>query len=318
MQQIFSRLSQQFLQRLKLIVPPNKYQSVLNSYLEKRPITIRVNTLKTNSRELRDELLQKGIKMQVVSWNPNTFILPEASLHDLTKLDLYNSGYFYVQSLSSQIPPLILLPKPGETILDIAAAPGSKTTQMGALMQNKGKIFANDTNPIRLDKLKYNLGIQGVTNTETITKYPNQIERDYPDIFDKVLADVPCSGEGKIFLKDPKSLGGWSEKKIRGFAKIQKDILKAAITATKPGGKIVYSTCTLSPEENEEVINETLTKFSGKLTVEKIYIPGLSVTNALTKWNNVNFYPSIQNAIRILPSDLMEGFFVASLRKLRS
>src|SRR3989339_261596 len=133
MQQIFSRLSQQFLQRLKLIVPPNKYQSVLNSYLEKRPITIRVNTLKTNSRKLRDELLQKGIKMQVVSWNPNTFILPEASLHDLTKLDLYNSGYFYVQSLSSQIPPLILLPKPGETILDIAAAPGSKTTQMGAL-----------------------------------------------------------------------------------------------------------------------------------------------------------------------------------------
>jgi len=233
-------------------------------------------------------------------------------------LNLYKEGYYYVQSLSSMIPLLVLNPKPGEKILDICAAPGSKTTQMATMMGNKGEILANDTSPIRRLRLEANLKIQGV-NCAYVSGFPAQsLWIKFPEFFDKTLCDVPCSMEGRFHTFEPESYKGWLVKKVRNLSRLQKWILRSAVSATKVGGRIIYSTCTLSPEENEEVIDWILEKEKGKVQVEKISVAGCQLSDAVMGWDGKKYNPEVGKTARILPSETMEGFFVASLRKIKS
>ena len=236
----------------------------------------------------------------------------------LTASDLYSQGFFYIQSLSSMVPPLVLNPQPGEKILDLTAAPGSKTTQIAMLMKNTGEIVANDKSTIRNYKLTANLKIQGVKNTK-VENLPGQILwKKYPECFDKTLVDVPCSMEGRINLADEKSYEDWSTNKIHYLEEVQKFLLRSAISATKPGGEIVYSTCTLAPEENEGVIDWLLIKEKGKVIVEDIDLTFSDKSSSLTRWNNKIFSKEIKKTLRIFPSFLMEGFYIAKLKKLSS
>lgn len=253
-----------------------------------------------------------------VEWYGDAFILPSMSAHRLSQLPEYDKGIFYVQNVSSMIPPLVLSPKRGEFVLDIAAAPGSKTTQLAALMNNTGKIVANDTSSIRMETLRVNLQKLGVENVRPQKKPAQILWKDYPEMFDKVLVDVPCSMEGTIQMNIPKTFEYWSSKRVKELSKMQRWILRSAVSCAKPGGVIVYSTCTLSPEENEDVIEWILRKENGAVITEPAHIFGLNTDPGITSWKTKTYKLTANHLMRILPDQSMEGFFVAKLRKIRT
>ncbi len=313
-------LPQAFLEKLHLLFPETRdYDRVLASFSKRKPSTFRVNTLKTTQEALLSALAQLGIHVDTVSWNTIAFILKNVEQKVLTATDYYTQGELYVQSLSSMIPPLVLDPQKGDKVLDLCAAPGSKTTQMAAMMENTGEIIANDSSRIRNFRLKANLAVQGVTNT-TIVMMPGEfLWKQSPQYFDKTLVDVPCSMEGRFYTEDPKSYADWSPKKVKELSQKQKFLIRSAVSATKVGGTIVYSTCTLSPEENEEVVDWILEKEQGCLEVEKVSIPSLTdAMPGLTSFGKRNYNPDLVKTLRVSPSETMEGFYVAKLKKVKS
>jgi len=229
--------------------------------------------------------------VKAVSWSPLAYIVKKQGNTRIAALPVFTNGFLYLQSLASMLPALVLNPQKGERILDACAAPGSKTTQMAAIMENTGTIVANDISPIRLAKLKANCRIQGITNVVTSQEPAQNLSMKYTQYFDKVLVDAPCTGTG---VHD-----NWSEDYIASFPERQKAILRTAIACTKPGGTIVYSTCTISPDENEGVI-------------EKILKEG-NVQNIPVEIPNFTF----DSPGRVNPTTDYEGFFVAKLRKFK-
>jgi len=311
-------LPQEFIFRLKDLLPSSYYYQVLNSFTKRKPTTFRVNTLKITAAQLRKSLADEGIKADAIHWYPDAFTLKNTTLRKLQDTKWYKEGYLYVQSFSSMIPALVLTPKLGEKVLDITAAPGSKTTQIAMSMGNSGEIIANDISRVRLFKLEANLKTQGVTNVKIVNTPAQRIWQLYPEYFDKTLVDVPCSMEGRFDTHEPKTYAGWSVKRVKELAKDQKWILRSAVSATRPGGVIVYSTCTISPEENEGVIDWILKKEAGKLRVEIIVLTGLQTMPGVEKWYDDTYSQEVKKTVRILPSATMEGFFVAKLRKTKS
>lgn len=307
-----------FLERLKKIIPPEKYEDVLASFCQKRPTTLRANTLKISPAELQSELAKSEVSIEPVSGFENAFVLKNVSLYQLSQHELYKNGSLYVQSLSSMLPPLILSPQPGERILDLTAAPGSKTTQMAAMMSNEGEITANDLSLVRLFKLQANLKMQGVTNTYARRGPGQHFWQKYPEYFDKTLIDAPCTMEGRFACDDPKTYDDWSMKKIKELSIRQCHLLRSAVSATKVGGTIVYSTCTLAPEENEQVVDWLLRKENGGVELVDIELGNIPTSPAVMSWEKKTFLPEIGKTVRILPSAPMEGFFVAKLQKTRS
>lgn len=281
-----------------------------------RPTTFRVNTLKSTRQQIEKILIEKDIPFTHSNWYPDAFIVPFEFDEQIVKSDEFKNGLIYVQSLSSMLPPLILDPKPGETVLDLCAAPGSKTTQMAAMMKNEGQIIANDNSRIRSYRLQGNIRIQAVTNTKTFLGPGQAIWQRFGNVFDKVLADVPCSLEGRFNINDPDSFRQWTTKEVKKLSDRQKFLLRSAISATKKGGEIVYSTCTLSPEENEEVVDWILKKEVENIEILPIQVPGLTLTNSLLKWKNKTYIPEVAMSKRIIPNETFEGFFVAKFKKI--
>jgi len=287
---------------------------VLASFV-RRPTTFRVNTLKTDRVTLLSKMTQAGFQLDPVDWYADAFILRNKSKTELIDSTFYQSGEIYVQSLSSMIPPLVLQPQPGENICDLTAAPGSKTTQIAAMMNNAGEIIANDRSKIRLHKLVANLKLQGVTIVRTRLSNGEDLWKRFPEHFDRVLVDAPCSLEGRFETGNAKSFGDWSLRKVDFLSQIQSHLLRSAVSMTKPGGVIVYSTCTLSPEENEQVIDWLLRKEPGAVEVESIETRLPENYPGLAQWEHKEFSPEIAKTVRILPSEIMEGFYLAKLRK---
>jgi 16S rRNA (cytosine1407-C5)-methyltransferase len=300
---------------------PEAAERILAAFAQTRLTSFRVNTLKATIDDVQTALTNAGYQLEQLPWWENAFLLPNPEVQQIFH-PLYEEGKFYVQGLSSMLPPLILNPQPGEDILDLTAAPGSKTTEIGALMQNQGHILANDLSPVRLFKLQANLNQQGVTIAQVKRGPGELLWRRFPEQFDRTLIDVPCSMEGRIQENDPKSYEDWSVKKIKELSMRQKMLLRSAISATKPGGTIVYSTCTLAPEENEAVVQWALEKEQGKVVLEEIVIPKLTdqhnelITPGITEWQGQHYSSELRKTLRIYPSEQMEGFYVAKLRKL--
>lgn len=311
-------LPYQFRERLQHIIPKKFYASVLDSFCHNRPTTFRTNTIKISTKDLQLELEKEHIVTEQIQWYKDAFILSHQPKEILMDTNWYKNGFLYIQNLSSMIPPLVLDPQPHDLICDIAAAPGSKTTQIAALMNNEGKIIANDKSHVRRYRLEANLKLQGVTNT-SISKLAGQaLWHMYPEYFDRTLVDVPCSMEGRINCQEQETYEQWSVKKIKSLVQIQRFLLRSGISATKPGGIIVYSTCTLAPEENEGIIDWILEKEKDAIQVEKINLKMEETLPELTCWNNKTYVTTLNNTIRIRPSFLMEGFYVAKLKKTRS
>lgn len=311
-------LPEKFLGKLASYTDEESRKEILTSFCSRHPSTFRANTLKITAEELQKKLSELGIETERVNWYTDAFILKNVPQKVLTETDLYKNGYFYVQSLSSMIPPLVLEPKENEHILDLTAAPGSKTTQIAALMKNTGEIIANDKSRIRMYKLEANLKIQGVTNTKASYIPGEFFWKRYPEYFDKTLVDVPCSMEGRFFVEDPKSYQDWTPGKVKMLSEMQKWLLRSAISATQPGGTIVYSTCTLSPEENEGVIDWILKKEKTTIQLETIELKGLKTYPGITTFGQKQFDKEVSKTLRIFPTQIMEGFFVTKIKKLHS
>jgi 16S rRNA (cytosine1407-C5)-methyltransferase len=308
-----------FLDKLSRIVPSNQWDKVLKTFSNSKPPTFRVNTLKTSVGSVRERLGSSGFKLESVQWYRDAFILRNKRQRDLEETEVYSQGEIYVQNLSSMIPPLVLDPQPGEAVLDLTAAPGSKTTQMACLMKGEGNITANDNNPVRLSKLAANVERQGASN---VTLLPagdgGLVWKDRFEAFDRVLLDAPCSAEGRFLLEEPSTYRFWKEDTNRKMAKDQRRLFKSAFLALKPGGTLVYSTCTFAPEENEQVLDWALQTFLGALEIEALSFPAPTSLPGLAAWDGVSFHPSVARSLRLLPTPEREGFFTARLRKLRS
>ena len=207
------------------------------------------------------------------------------------------------------VPPLVLDPKPGEYVLDMTAAPGSKTTQIAALMKNKGEIVANELDKIRCERLKYNVNLQGIDIVEVINGRGERLGEKYKEQFDKVLLDAPCSGEGRFIATSSATYKSWSKKTVNDLVKLQKKLFESAVNCLKPEGVLVYSTCTINRYENEYILDWAIKN----LNVKMLDI-SLEIRDTL-KGDNTNIDDSINKAIKILPSKTMEGFFVAKFQK---
>lgn len=310
-------LPEKFIERLEWLYSETQVKQVLQAFEHNLAPSFRVNTIKANRAKVQNALEEQGFILQQVAWYKDAFVLLNKSTRELTETSAYKSGYIYIQNLSSMIPALALDPKPDETVLDIAAAPGSKTTQIASLMKNTGEITANDLSYKRLFKLKDNLSQMGVTNTKVLNLAGESFWKRLPEYFDKTLVDVPCSMEGRIRCHEPETYANWSTKKIKQLSKLQKYLLRSAISCTKVGGTIIYSTCTLSPEENEEVIEWVVEKSNGAVRCEKIEINHLILQQGLAQWKKKRFnYTKATN--RVVPNEAMEGFFISKIKKVAS
>ncbi len=227
-------------------------------------------------------------------------------------------GYYYIQEIASMLPIIALKPKPNEIILDLCAAPGSKTTQMSAFMKNKGTIIANDISLSRIKILASNLERCGcsniiITKKEGFALCQKFIKQNFQ--FDKILLDVPCSGEGTL-RNNPKTALMWNVNSIKKFSWLQKKLIVSALKILGPNGILVYSTCTHAPEENEEVIDFALRNFKN-IKIESTNLP-VKCRQGITKWQNRTYVDDVKKLCRIYPQDNNTGgFFIAKLRKVK-
>ncbi|QSG09242.1 RsmB/NOP family class I SAM-dependent RNA methyltransferase [Halapricum desulfuricans] len=273
------------------------------------PPVVRVNTIKTTIERARRGLQEAGIELDPVEWHPGLFRLPE----DQPGANWpYSHGWIHGQEEVSAVPATVLDPQPGERVWDATAAPGSKTTQLAALMDDRGLVVATDNNMGRLSALRSNTERLGVTNVAVT----NEDARNHSlkpfggELYDRALVDVPCSCEGTI-RKNPDTLEEWSLGHVEGIAGVQKGILTRAIQATREGGTIVYSTCTFAPEENEGVLDHVLEAEDCRLL--NFELP-LAYRDGVTEWDGETFDPQVERAKRIYPHhNDTGGFFVAKL-----
>jgi 16S rRNA (cytosine1407-C5)-methyltransferase len=275
-----------------------------------------VNTTLAKTEELLSQLENVNIQAEGIQELSGSFFV-NADRKTITDLSPYKDGLLYIQSLASQIPVKALDVQPGEKVLDLCAAPGSKTTQLAIAMNCQGELIANEPNRERFFKLLSNLKHQKVDHFVTPKKYPGQnYPAFYAEYFDRVLVDAPCSSESRFIEDDPKSYHYWSAPKVKSLAKLQKKLLTAAIHCVKPGGTIVYSTCSFSPEENELVLHDLLKRYP-QMEVEEIEcaMPSLPI---LKEWNGRELNPSIGKAFRIHPDQKVESFFIAKLKKVKT
>jgi 16S rRNA (cytosine1407-C5)-methyltransferase len=208
---------------------------------------------------------------------------------------------------------LALDPRPGERVLDMCAAPGSKTTHIGALMENTGELVANDLSRARSHRLRAVLDQLGVS-AEVRTGPGEKIGHRNPATFDRVLVDAPCSGEGRMRKEDPRSFSNWRGTLPKRLSSRQKSLLHSAIDAVKPGGVIVYSTCTFAPEENELVLTRALERYGDRVELDEVPVTLPDSLETVREFNGRTI-AALPRAIRLAPPN-MDGFFIARLRRI--
>lgn len=274
-------------------------EKIIEGYLKQRVVTLRVNTIKSDKEKIYQKLQQSGIETENVSWYRDAFIIKNVREDEIKKLDIYENGEIYLQSLSSMLPPIILEPKEKENILDMAAAPGGKTTEIAAISQNRAFITACEKNKIRAERLKYNLQKQGIGCVNVMLEDARKLSDFFS--FDKILLDAPCSGSGTMSVFD----NNFSKDLIDRSSKTQEELLKKALKILKPGGEVVYSTCSILKQENEEVLKKILQNNNAEIVPIELV-------------NDIPLLPtSINGTLCICPTDLYEGFFVAKIRKIK-
>lgn len=277
---------------------------IIEGYSANRALTFRVNTLKAETSNIEKILDEANIKYERVKWNKEAFIIKNANKSIIENLEIYKQGKIYLQSLSSMLPPIILQPEEGMDILDMAAAPGGKTTQIAAITKNKANITACEINGIRAERLKYNVEMQGAKCVYIMKSDARKIDNFFS--FDQILLDAPCSGSGIIDAKDINLSKKFTTKLINKTTSLQTELLKKAIKILKPGKEMVYSTCSILSCENEDIIKKAL--------------EGTKTRIVPIELNNIKDLPllptKIKGTVCLYPNELYEGFFIAKIKKL--
>lgn len=275
---------------------------IIEGYKKERNTSIRINNLKTTKEDVLIILKENNINYQEINWYENSLLLDVKE--DIVKtLDIYNEGKIYLQSLSSQLPPLFLEPKENEQILDMTAAPGGKTTEIAALTNNGALITAVEKNKIRADRLKYNIEKQGAKKVSVLNVDSRRLDEFF--MFDKILLDAPCSGSGTL---SKETINDFNEDLLTRSIKFQKELIEEAIKHLKVNGELIYSTCSILKEENEEILKHILNKNNN------IEITPLDLNN----FKDLPLLPSnINGTLCVMPTKEYEGFFVSKLKRIK-
>lgn len=236
---------EKFQERMQQMLGDEEYAEFLKSYDLPFHNGLRINTWKTKPQEL---LQRMGVDLKQVPWNETGFYLENKK--QFSKHPYYQGGLYYIQEASAMLPAKLVNAQPGEKILDMCAAPGGKSTAIGAALKGEGLLISNDISKSRAKALLRNLEGFGIINSIVVSEYPEKLSRYFPEFFDKVLIDAPCSGEG-MFHKEPSMTESWLRMGPEEYHKLQMEILTYGAKMVRPGGKLIYSTCTFSPEEDE-------------------------------------------------------------------
>ena len=302
-----------FFERLKQIIPTQLFQQIIATFGQSKKLGIRLNTLKTASLESLSALVTHPLTTTDFE---NIYLAEPDDREALTHSQEFSDGLFYIQNLSSMLPALLLELLPGQEILDLCAAPGSKTSQLATLINNNGHIAAVERNKKRYFKLQDNLRRQGVTCVKTFLRDGKTVYRHCENKFDRVLVDAPCSSEAVFNTNNPDSFKYWDPKNIKKIARDQWQLLYSGFVSLKPGGILIYSTCTFEPEENEAVVNKLLKKFGDQMQLLPINLTITNTQPGLGEWQSKIFHPDTHKCVRILPTQAFEGFFITKIRKL--
>ncbi|MBI2207906.1 NOL1/NOP2/sun family putative RNA methylase [Candidatus Woesearchaeota archaeon] len=303
---------EKFAERYSKLTDWEEFKTCSLSFLRR---SIRVNTLKISIPELKKRL-EKNWVLEQVPWCREGFWIEHRAKErrDIGNLVEHPLGYFYTQEAASMIPPIVLEPKEDEIILDMAASPGSKTTQIAQYMNNRGILVANDYTTDRMKPLSINMQRCGITNA-IITLMQGQWFHNANVKFDRILVDAPCSGTGTI-RKSLKTLRIWNPNMVKRLSITQKQLLETAFNILKNNGTLVYSTCSLEPEENEAVVDFLLNKYENA-EIEPIELKNVKKSEPILNFENKEYNKNIKNCLRIWPQDNdTEGFFVAKIKKL--
>jgi 16S rRNA C967 or C1407 C5-methylase (RsmB/RsmF family) len=356
MQNEIYRLPKEFIGQLQELYP-TRFNQILETFLKKKESSFRINFLKTDLVSLRRQLIKEHVHHQELPYPKGAFLLKD-DLRQFQKTSVYMQGWVYVQNVSSMIPVTILDPQNGEEILDLCAAPGTKTTQIFSLAPGV-KVTAVEKSRVRYYKLLANLSYQGIRamrpprEFESLDHHPKHRDDDeeensgqaipqnvpvadtapeatvylmdgiwarkkFPEEFDKILVDAPCSASGRFDVFNPRSFKYWSERKMHEMMHTQKKLLSSAFAALKEGGTLIYSTCTFSPQENEGVVDWLLEKFKNKLRVAPINVPIANAAEGEIRFGGVRFAGDVRLTRRIIPNNYLEAFYIAKLIKTSS
>lgn len=287
-----------------------------------RPVTFRANALKSNAAEVADVLNAAGIEFERVPWYADAFVVPASFERAVWDLDLIHDGKIYLQSLSSMLPPLALAVQPGQDVLDMCAAPGGKTTQLAAL-EPQAHVTAAEMHAPRADKLEHNLEKQGAKNVQVMRIDARELDEFFS--FDRILLDAPCTGSGTIVAGCERTIKGFSEQLLQKCARSQRALLDRGLTVLKPGGYLLYSTCSVLPQENEDAVLHALKKHRDceLVALDKAEDADGNPTVAtpfaklLAQHDIPVLHNEIEGTVTVAPAREYEGFFLALMTKKR-
>lgn len=299
------QLPEAFLSRMESMLG-TEYPDFLASYNKPRRQGLRLNTLKISPE---DFLKISPFPLEPVPWTDNGFYYPPDTRP--ARHPFYRCGLYYLQEPSAMAPAAFLAVSPGDRVLDLCAAPGGKATELGARLRGKGLLAANDADSARCKALLRNLELMGISNSFVTNETPQRLVSAFPDFFDKILVDAPCSGEG-MFRKEPAAVKTWSPDKSESCARLQREILTQAVHMLSPGGLLMYSTCTFAPAENEGSVSYVLEHFPDMELKQLPETHGFSPGNP--QWGNHD--PRLSRCLRLWPHKIQgEGHFLALFYK---
>ncbi len=305
-----------FLDRLREIVSPDDFDGVAETFTkQKAACSFWLNPMVADPEETYKQLRADGIDAEPVPGIPNGCVAPWEQRSHVTDHALAGSGALYVQNLSSLLAVQVLKPRPREYVIDMCAAPGGKTLHIAAMMHKKGRVSAIEMVRLRYNKLVDNLKRGGADFVKTYMTDGRRVNRKTVDYFTRALVDAPCSSEARFHVDEPDSYAYWSEDKVMECAVKQRGLLISALDAIRPGGVCVYCTSSFSPEENESVIDQALIEFGDDVYVQDIEVPVATTRPGMTEWRGRKFDDQVAKAVRILPDDRFEGFFICRLRR---
>lgn len=277
--------------------------AIIAGFSAERPVTLRVNPLRADRAQVELQLQEAGLKWERVPWYEDAYVVRGVREDALQALPAYEAGGIYLQNLSAMIPPLVLAPRQGETVLDMAAAPGGKTTQMAALSGNAALITACEKNRIRAERMQFNLQRQGATRVSVMVEDARRLDDLFS--FDRILLDAPCSGSGTIALRPGEPQRRMTRDWLQKTVATQTALLQKALRLLRPGQEMVYSTCSILRMENEDVVGKCIARANAEvLPIEHEllqHVPQLPV--------------SLPGTLCVGPDELHEGFFVARIRR---
>lgn len=323
-------LPQAFWDRIENIYSKEDIEIIKAGYnIEKRKTSFRVNTIKASEEQILELLKENNLEVSKVPYLDNCYVLENGTEKDLWELDLFEKGKIYIQQIASQIPVQFMDLKENSKVLDTTAAPGSKTSQIAALTNNTSEIIAVDNNAIRIDKLNYTIKKQGVKKSlvfktdarkihEPLGEYlelQGWTQEDTAKYFDHILFDAPCTAEGRFNLNKEKSFGFWNETIFKKAYKLSKSILEEIIPMLKVDGTLVYSTCTLAPEENEAITHFILSNYPD-MELVPVEIDSPYTRRGIKQFGKQVFRNDVVNTLRCLPSEETEGFYIAKFKKV--